>query len=72
MIETNHSHTAERETFVLRLWRETPECPDWRGQVQNVQTGQIIYVRGPEELLSYIQSQMKGEEQEHTHKSGLK
>ncbi len=50
---------SPREVFIVRLWSESRARPIWRGQVQHVRTGQVAYVRGLEELLAFLASQME-------------
>ncbi len=49
----------EAATFVIRLWRETPEeNPEerpWRGTAVHVQSGTERNVQGLEDLLSFMQ-----------------
>jgi|GEM_PF-974113 hypothetical protein len=47
-----------RETFVLRLWAEETVSSVWRGEVQNVRSGQTAVIRDLEELLDYLRSQL--------------
>jgi hypothetical protein len=65
-------HTTERQTFILRLWREKSAQPGWRGQVTHVQSGQMIYVRSPQELLDYLQRQMAPLEDDVPTRNGLR
>jgi hypothetical protein len=63
---------SSRETFIVRLWRERADSPIWLGQVQHIRTGQVVYVRGPKELLDYLQGQMDQPDSAPKKKIGLK
>jgi hypothetical protein len=47
-----------REVFVLRLWNSL-QTHSWVGEIQHVRSGQIMYIRSPQELLVYLQNQME-------------
>ncbi|RMD97215.1 MAG: hypothetical protein D6816_17845 [Bacteroidetes bacterium] len=51
-----------RKAFVIRLWRNAENFLGWRGEVQNVQTGETTYIRSAGELLDYLQQQMQSSE----------
>ena len=50
----------EAATFVIRLWRETPQVDPgerpWRGTAVHVQSGTERSVQGLEDLLSFMQN----------------
>lgn len=46
----------KREVFILRLWR-TPNGKSWRGQIQNVLTGQVSAIRDADELRTCLERQ---------------
>ncbi len=48
-----------RETFVVRLFYRAAGDAHWVAQVQHVRTGEIVYARGPDELLAYLQRCME-------------
>lgn len=48
-----------KKAFVIRLWRDTTNLLEWRGEVQSVQTGETVYIRSAGELLDYLQQQMQ-------------
>ncbi len=48
MAETQPS----QETFIVRLWRQSPQTANWRGQVQNVRSGQQVVIHNLLDLLS--------------------
>jgi hypothetical protein len=51
-------------SFFIRIWEEPREMedenPEWRGSVENVQTGQKNYFKGMENLVSFIREQCNG------------
>jgi hypothetical protein len=55
---THKSLPAEKEIFILRLWQPTSSGQSWYGQVQNVRTGRIQYVKNLRELLDYLDRQL--------------
>lgn len=70
----HHEETSygQREVFILRLWRRTPHGLAWQGQVQQVSSGESVYVKSPEELLAYLQERMQGYTGPAPEKQGLK
>lgn len=48
-----------KKAFVIRLWHDTTNLLEWRGEVQSVQTGETVYIRSAGELLDYFQQQMQ-------------
>jgi hypothetical protein len=61
-----------REVFILRLWRESAGQFAWRGQIQHVQSGQIVNIKSPEELLAYLKQQVMQQIAKPSSNSGLK
>jgi len=51
-----------KKAFVIRLWHDTTNLLEWRGEVQSVQTGETVYIRSAGELLDYLQQQMQSPE----------
>jgi hypothetical protein len=49
--------------LILRLWREArqPESapPVWRGMIEEVATGERVYVKNMGEIVSIIEQQLK-------------
>jgi len=41
-----------QETFIVRLWKQSPQASIWRGQAQNVRTGQQVVIHNLLDLLS--------------------
>lgn len=43
-------------TFIVRLWTEhgAGQAPQWRGQVEHVQTGEQAYFRELDKMLDFI------------------
>jgi hypothetical protein len=54
---TVHSD-QKREVFILRLWR-TPDHHIWRGQIQDVLTGQVHAIQNANEIRAHIQHQLE-------------
>lgn len=50
------SHPPATVIFTLRLWREGlgPDRCEWRGEVKNVQTGEVRYFRRWEEIADLV------------------
>jgi hypothetical protein len=46
--------TGHRDSFIVRIWREAGR-PGWLGWVQHARTGESVSVRGPDELLAFIE-----------------
>ena len=63
---------SAREVFIVRLWRETQDSTIWKGQVQHVRTGTLVYVRSPRELLDYLADQFKETNAPPTREKGLR
>ncbi len=61
-----------RETFVVRLWYRAAGDKQWVAHVQHVRTGVVMYARGPEELLAYLQGCMEPAELDDSEQSGLR
>jgi len=51
-------------SFFIRIWEEPREMKDekseWRGSVENIQTGQKSYFNGLENLIGFIREQCNG------------
>ena len=51
-------------SFFIRIWEEPREMedenPEWRGSVENVQTGQKNYFKGMDNLVGLIHEQCNG------------
>lgn len=43
-------------TFIVRLWTEhgKDQAPQWRGQVEHVQSGEQVYFRHLDKMLDFI------------------
>ncbi len=63
---------SAREVFIVRLWRETQDNAIWKGQVQHVRTGALVYVRCPRELLDYLADQFKETDAPPAREKGLR
>lgn len=52
-----HQSTPPTQLFTVRLWQEEiqPGQWEWRGQVQQVQTGETRYFRTRHQLLTLLQ-----------------
>lgn len=44
--------SPSQETFIFRLWKKSPQELTWRGQLQNVRTGQQTVIHNLLDLLS--------------------
>jgi hypothetical protein len=49
-------------SFVVRIWLEPRELPDiafeWRGMIQEVISGEIIYFRDFDEIITFVIRQL--------------
>ena len=70
-METNHL-AEQRETFILRLWRDTAQNSEWRCHVQSVRSGEVLAFRKTAEAFAYIQSQLDPQEGEDIQRQGLR
>jgi len=63
-----------QETFIVRLWRQSPQTPNWRGQAQNVRTGQQVVIHNLLDLLSCFEDFFPEEDEskQPAKKTGLK
>ncbi len=63
-----------QETFIVRLWKQSPQASIWRGQVQNVRTGQQVVIHTLLDLLSCFQDFFPEEDESKLpeEKTGLK
>jgi hypothetical protein len=66
-VERRKSMTLQQRKYVsffIRIWEEPREMedenPEWRGSVENVQTGQKNYFKGMENLVGFIREQCNG------------
>ncbi len=59
--ESEHlSHPSTSVIFTLRLWQEAlgqGRC-EWRGEVKNVQTGEVRYFRHWDEIAALVPAMM--------------
>ena len=46
--------TEKRRIFILRLWVRGKDEPVWIGEVQDVQTGETVHVKGLEALFDWL------------------
>jgi hypothetical protein len=53
-------------TFIVRLWTEhgPGQAPQWRGQVEHVQSGEQAYFRNLDHMLDFIVGQRGDGEEE--------
>jgi hypothetical protein len=56
VINRSMQSTEYRQAFVVRLWRESPDRPAWRGWVQHVATGETACFTDPTGLLAFIET----------------
>jgi hypothetical protein len=49
-----NSHPSQ-ETFIIRLWSISPRKEGWRGQAQNVRTGQATVIHDLQDLLAFFE-----------------
>lgn len=63
-----------QETFIVRLWRQSPQATTWRGQAQNVRTGQQVAIHNLLDLLSCFEDFFPEEDENKlpAKKTGLK
>lgn len=62
-----------QEIFIIRLWRKLPKELAWRGQAQNVRTGQQVVIHSLSDLETYFETYFPKEETTpDMRKSGLK
>ena len=48
-------------SFLVRLWRDSPEAVGvWRGEVESIQSGQLVTVRLLDEALEFIRQAADG------------
>jgi hypothetical protein len=66
-VERRESMTLQQRRYVsffIRIWEEPREMedenPEWRGSVENIQTGQRKYFNGMENLVGFIREQCNG------------
>lgn len=50
----------KRNSFLLRIWREDAgmhphAAPPWRGWIQHVHSGEVVYVQDLAKLIAFIQ-----------------
>ncbi|MBN2146694.1 MAG: hypothetical protein JW726_04865 [Anaerolineales bacterium] len=64
--------STERQIFILRLWRESPSQPSWLGEIEHVGSGKVVYIKSRQELLAYIEAQIKEQVDNPLPASGLK
>jgi hypothetical protein len=46
--------TKRHLVYVLRLWAHGRDKPDWIGEVQDIQSGDTVYVQGLEALFNFL------------------
>lgn len=47
-----------RETFILRIWRDSGKDSPWRCQLQRVSNGEVLAFEGVNAAFTYIQDQL--------------
>lgn len=54
------SFEEHANSFVVRLWQEPREIegagPEWRGQIEHVQSGERVYFRNLDKMVGFIVS----------------
>ncbi len=47
-----------RQVFIVRIWREPREIegelPEWRGEIESIQTGEQRYLKSLDEIIIFI------------------
>lgn len=52
---TNLPVSTPVNTFIVRIWREWSETPEWRGQIEHVQSSNKIAFVTLKEMVRFIQ-----------------
>jgi len=60
MSEKKPSTRTRRHVFILRLWQSSRESAEWIGEVQDVQTGEIIHIAEDAALMDWLKAKLKG------------
>lgn len=61
------------QIFVLRVWKEGPKKENWRGNIQNVRTGQNRSIANLDEVMNLFQRYFREEARPQTRpEKGLK
>lgn len=58
-----------RESFIVRIWRDSESSDVWRGQLQHVRSGEAIPIANVKNLSAELEAYLKKVKQE---KTGLK
>ncbi len=61
-----------RETFILRIWRDSAESSQWRCHVQSARSGEVAAFQGIAAGFAYIQSQLEENKLEPDTRQGLR
>ena len=61
------------QVFIVKIWKESPEGKNWRGQIQNASTGLRVTVANMDELVGLIHRCFHSETKPHPdYKKGLR
>ena len=69
MEQKKRTSAVRRDAFIVRIWQKEGQ-PGWQGWVQHVRSGQSTAVYRAEELVTFIEEQVKYISQ--TARNGLK
>jgi hypothetical protein len=62
--DQKHTTRYASQLFTIRVWQETADSakPEWRGRLQHVPSGEVLYFRNWDTLINHIVSMLPGGE----------
>jgi hypothetical protein len=48
-------------SYLLRLWHEPPDAHDWYGEVESIQSGQLVAIHSLDEALAVIRQAVEND-----------